>query len=161
DCLLGMHSASAPLSEEVVERILELQRGQGDLAGMIATLRLVNFKQRGTIALAESSIYLKILAGVELETVMDDCDRLAAQGTIGANSHEFLKAFAAYRNGDLDVVKMTLNQINPAPFPPNWRAVYAGMLSSIGEPAKAYQLAEKIEPALIMEAEKRLLTKAL
>lgn len=161
DCLLGMHSQSSPLSETVVEHILELQRGQGDLAGMITTLRVTNISQRGTIALAESSIYLKILSGVELETVMDECDRLTAQGTISANSHEFFKAFAAYRNGDVEVVKAAVDRINPASFPPGWRAIYAGILSSTGEQARAYQIAEKIETALIMEQERKLLAKAL
>lgn len=161
DCLLGIHSPSTPLSEDVAKRILRLQGDLGDLAGMIATLRQLDFKQRGSIALAETSIYLKLLSGVELETVMDECDRLTAQGIISENSHEFFKAFAAYRNRDAEILKAALDRTDPSSFSPNWRAVYAGLLSSVGESARAYQIAEKIETALIMEQERRLLAKAL
>ncbi len=161
DCLLGMNSKSEPLSEAMVEHILELQRGLEDLAGMITTLRTVNFSQRGTIALAELSVYLKILSGVELETVMDDCDMFRAQGIISADSYDFFKAFAAYRNGDLEALKTTLVKIKPSGLPVNWRAVYAGMLSSIGEQASAFQIGEKIQQTLIMQSEKKILIKAL
>lgn len=73
-----------------------------------------------------------------------------------------LLALSAYRLGDHTAVNKHLAGLeNVAALPAGPRAVAAGLLSLVGQTDRAYQMAEKIPGALLLEEERAFLKQAL
>ncbi len=147
--------------EQLATRILDYQRRLGDVPGMLATLDAINSSQTHSNEHVEAFIYLKLISGMELETLMEDCALLAARGRISPNAHQFLKALAAYRLGETDGTPAALDAITYTSLPVGWRAVYAGLQGHAGNHALAFQIAEKIPQALLSPEELLIFSEAL
>ena len=152
-CLQSVIATSQQQKENLASRILELQHRIGDLPGMLATLDAMNSSQNRNNDHVEAFIYIKLISGIELETIMDDCDKLAQQGRISPNAHHFLRALAAYRNGELTAMNKDLASVNAPELQVHWRGVFAGLLAVSGKHAEAFQIAEKIHEAVLTPEE--------
>ena len=161
ECLRSTATAPSAEWKANLEQILDLQQQLGDIPGMMATLREFDSLTGRANTHAESLIYLKLISGMELETVMDECATLASSGRVSSEAHLFFKALDAFRNADKNGLKASLDAINPKKLPMNWRAVYAGMMGSIGERARAFQIAEKIPVSTLTEDERKIFSGAL
>lgn len=160
-CLRAI-TASTPLQQEQINsRILSIQMQHGDLNDALATLSETSGSSLPSPADAERLIYFKLIAGVEQETVMEQCEQLVGRGLIKTGTFQFFRALHAYRQGDRVTLQKALDQVEPATLPTNWRGVSAGLLAIAGEKARAFQLAEKITPAVLSPDEQRILAEAL
>ncbi len=160
-CLQSVTATSQEQKENLTSRILELQHRIGDLPGMLATLDAMNSSQNRNNDHVEAFIYLKLISGIELETIMDDCEKLAQKGRISANAHHFLRALAAYRNGELTEMNKDLVSVNAPELQVHWRGVFAGLLAVSGKHAEAFQIAEKIHEAILTPEEALIFKEAL
>ena len=160
-CLQNVTSTSQQQKENLASRILELQHRIGDLPGMLATLDAMNSSQNRNNDHVEAFIYIKLISGIELETIMDDCDKFAQQGRISPNAHHFLRALAAYRNGEVAEMNKDLASVNATELQVHWRGVFAGLLAVSGKHAEAFQIAEKIHEAILTPEEVLIFKEAL
>ncbi len=162
DCLQATASTAPEAWKTNLEQIFTFQRLKGDVSAMLSTLKELNSIKGQANTHLEDLIYLKLISGIDLETVMEECDVYASNGSITPGFHDFFKALDAYRNDDPAGLKISLEIINPKKLPSNWRAVYAGMLASTGDHANAFQIAEKISiNTLMLDDEKIIFQKAL
>jgi tetratricopeptide (TPR) repeat protein len=160
-CLQSVTATSQQQKENLASRILDLQRRIGDLPGMLATLDAMNSSQNRSNDHVEAFIYIKLISGIELETIMDDCDKFAQQGRISPNAHHFLRALSAYRNGELTNLSKDLALVKAADLQVHWRGVMAGLLAVSGKHAEAFQIAEKINQAILTPEEALIYREAL
>ena len=137
---------------ENCRRIATLLQDSKVLADIAA--RLVGL-QPEHVQYARQDAYLRLLRGERIETV-----------TPGGTSDQavvLLHAFKAWRLNDHPVATAALRQIQgTGSLTVGEKAVYAGLLAKVcGELAKAYQVAEKIRPELLLEEERSFLKAAL
>lgn len=109
---------------------------------------------------ADRLAYLRLVLGVEMETVT-----LAAAPETSASAlplpvvvervpPALLQALSAYRLGDMESMKSQLATLKEtAALPAGQRAVAAGLLALAGRPDRAYQVAEKVPDALLLQEE--------
>lgn len=113
----------------------------------------------------QRSRYLSLLLGAEIETILNTA---AAADKRKEPSHDtdqglLLHALGAYRLQDLDLTRASLGKVrDAASLSAGERAVYAGLLAKtrINIP-RAYELAEKIHPELLLPEETVFLQMAL
>jgi len=113
-------------------------------------------------------IYLRLLLGVEMETIdlskLENSSSLHAAFTITLERipTPLLQALSDYRLGDRTAMQQHLAQLNSGTsLAAGPRAVAAGLLSLVGKPDRAFQLAEKIPGALLLDEELTFLKRAL
>lgn len=121
----------------------------------------------GSAAFADRLAYLRLILGVEMETVnlssKAEEPNLRAMFTIAIERvpPSLLQALAAYRLGDLEAVKKHLVALPDASsLPAGQRAVAAGLLALAGKPDRAFQIAEKVPDALLLSEELAFLNHA-
>lgn len=114
----------------------------------------------GSVAYADRLAYLRLVLGVEMETVSVSAPagaptlQAAFSVAIERVPPSLLKALAAYRLGDLDEVKASLATLsNTSSLPAGQRAVAAGLLAITGRPDRAWEIAEKVPDALLLNEE--------
>ena len=112
----------------------------------------------GSPVLARRNDYFRLLRGEGIETT--------AGAVIAANAAPadlLLHALKAYRMGDMVLCAAALDGIHStADMSPGETAIYAGLLAKVrGETARAFQLAEKVRPELLLAQERVFLRMAL
>ena len=160
ECLRAIVPHSQAHREELLRRIMQIQRSSDDLAGLLTSLREISLFATTPVETVEDYIYLRLISGIELETVMDDSESFAAKGRIRPMAADFFKALAAYRLDEKPALKSALAKLDPKVLPMNWRAIMAGMVSETGDKAKGFQLGEKIPLGALTDDEKRILAEA-
>lgn len=161
NCLQGTLGAAPSRWKANLEHMMKIESNQNDMPAMLKLLSEINLIDPQSYGHFEDLIYLKLIGGIELETVMDECTSYAANGKIRPESLIFFKALDAYRNSDLTGLKVMLEKLDFKRLPLNWRAVFAGMLSSTGDQNGAFQIAEKIPANTLLQEEKKIFQPAL
>jgi tetratricopeptide (TPR) repeat protein len=164
-------SAAAGANEEAVRQL----QNAGDsaliaknTAALLSVFRKLHELRPSSTAFADNFTYLRLILGVEMETVdfSNDGDspgmRAAAHMPVKRVPSELLRALAAYRLGDdVGVAHHLAGLRDITGLSAGQRAVAAGLLSLTGRQDRAYQIAEKVPGALLLEEERVFLRKAL
>lgn len=145
----------------MLERILALQTQQQKTNAVLSTMEDIIAAKPDATAYQERALYLKLLVGSEIETAGDEAEKLSKAGLLKETPREFLQALAAFRELDYAKVKEILEPVRPTDLSPGQRAVYAGMLSTCGDVARGFAIAEKLPRTLLLEEEARFLALAL
>lgn len=120
----------------------------------------------GSKVYADRLAYLRLILGVEMETVsLPAADAPAPQSAfvvaIERVPPALLQALAAHRLGDLEAVKKHLGALtNASTLPAGQRAVAAGLLALAGRPDRAWEIAEKVPDTLLLNEERAFLQRA-
>lgn len=135
---------------------------------LIAICRKLHELRPSSTAFAEEFLYLRLVLGVEIETV--DLRSLgagseaasAAEMTMDRMPPDLLRALAAYRLGDAAAMRQHVASLHDTSrLPAGQRAVVAGLLSIVGKADRAFQIAEKVPGGLLLDEELAFLKKAL
>ena len=111
--------------------------------------------------------YLRLLRGEMLETAIPPAAAASQSDTAPGASFsttQLLPALKAWRLGDPAATRAALSPLTttrPLDLGPGERAVLAGLLARLGETSRAFQLAEKIRPELLLPEELTFLKQAL
>ncbi|WP_449069542.1 hypothetical protein [Prosthecobacter sp.] len=159
DATLKLAVPEAPNEFALLERCWQLasrlRRAPvlADLAERLAKLR------PGSPVLARRNDYLRLLRGEGIEMVGGG----AAAAPDASDADLLLQSLKAYRMGDMALAASSLEKIrSTVDMTPGENAVYAGLLAKArGEAARAYQLAEKVRPDLLLAEERVFLDMAL
>lgn len=146
---------------DMLEKCWQIAGRLGDSGRLLNTARKQSTLRPTSRYFASRLDYLRLLRGEEIEsTASDGVNRSDERGE---NTLEALvAAMKAYRLGNAALAKANLMQVRDATsLPAGQRAVYAGLLASVGDPARAFQLAEKISSTLLIAEEQVFLRKAL
>ncbi len=167
----GVQAAADKASEAALQNLqksVELALRAKDTDTLLEAARRLHELSPSSAAFADRFVYLRLVLGVEMETV--DVSTLAKQNELNAAFSvtverlppELLLALAAYRLGDREAMQKHLATLpRTETLPPGPRAVLAGLLTLAGKPDRAFQMAEKISGALLLEEEKAFLNRAL
>ncbi|MFO1483003.1 MAG: hypothetical protein U1F71_06500 [Verrucomicrobiaceae bacterium] len=121
-----------------------------DAAGRLAQL------QPDNVRLSLRRDYLRLLRGEDMELAL-----ISFPGERGTS--ELLEALKAYRLHDITLARELLGRVqDDSILTAGQRAVFAGLLATIrGDTTRAFAMAEKIQPELLLPAEKQFLNQAL
>lgn len=167
----GMKAAENNASDAALQNLqksMELALRAKDAETLLDVSRRLHVISPSSTVFADRFVYLRLVLGVEMETVdvkalMTEAEpKAAAAVTLDRIPPELLLALAAYRLGDREeMVKHLASLPRGEGLPPGPRAVAAGLLSLAGKADRAFVLAEKIPGALLLEEEKVFLMRAL
>ncbi len=168
----GMKAAENNASEAALQNLqksMELALRAKDAETLLDVSRRLHVISPSSTVFADRFVYLRLVLGVEMETVevkalMTEAEpkTAAAVVTLDRIPPELLLALAAYRLGDREeMVKHLASLPRGEGLPPGPRAVAAGLLSLAGKADRAFVLAEKIPGALLLEEEKVFWMRAL
>lgn len=158
---LQLAQPESPQELDMLEKCWQIAGRLGDSGRLLNTARKQSSLRPTSRYFASRLDYLRLLRGEEIEsTVSDGVNRSEERGE---NTLEALvAAMKAYRLGNAALAKANLMQVrDAASLPAGQRAVYAGLLASVGDAARAFQLAEKISFTLLIAEEQAFLRKAL
>jgi hypothetical protein len=137
---------------EEAARLLEalpLARELADTRSLLAITRRLAELRPASEGFATQAAYYALLLGEALESQSQADLRSAA-------AQKLIAAFSVYRLGDVKTLAEVLHEApDAASLPPGMRAVMAGLLARAGETSRAFQLAEKIQPASLLPEERR------
>lgn len=126
-----LHAKSIAESSKDTRALLEVTRGLQELNPSNAQI-------------AEELAYLRLLLGEEMEVVLSDATQAPA----------LFRALAAYRLGDRGTLDHVMSShLKADGMSAGRRAVLSGLLATTGKPAEAFQIAEKVPEALLLDEE--------
>jgi hypothetical protein len=169
--LAGFQAADNNTSETALQNLqksAELALRAKDTDTLLQVSRKLHELSPSSVVFADRFVYLRLVLGVEMETV--DLNAVAGQNELNAAfgvaleriPPQLLLALSAYRLGDREEMQRQLAALPRAEsLSPGPRAVAAGLLSLVGKPDRAFQMAEKISGTLLLEEEKVFLNRAL
>ncbi|MFC5456730.1 hypothetical protein [Prosthecobacter fluviatilis] len=167
----GMKAAENNASEAALQNLqkgAELALRAKDTEMLLDVARRLHILSPSSAVFADRFEYLRLVLGVEMELVdvkglMKQPEGSPAAGvTLERIPPELLLALAAYRAGDRAEMEKHLASLPRAEgLSPGPRAVAAGLLTLVGKADRAFQLAEKIQGALLLDEEKAFLMRAL
>lgn len=107
--------------------------------------------------------YLRLLRGDQIEVTMPSADERLERSTSSSDARLILQALKAYRMQDIASAAAIVGRIDDTrDLSSGESAVYAGLLARLcGRTTRAYQLAEKIRPEVLLEQELTFLQMAL
>lgn len=147
---------------DMLEKCWQIASRLGDSNHLLDTARKQNALRPTSRHFANRLDYLRLLRGEEIEASVSQQHGNQGGGEEEGTFAALLVALKAYRFGDAALVKSTLVSVHDAAsLPAGQRAVYAGLLASAGDPAHAFQFAEKISSRLLIAEEQIFLRKAL
>jgi hypothetical protein len=147
---------------EMLEKCWETATRLGDSAQLLETARRQKALRPTSMLYAQRLDYLRLVRGVEMESVQSPAPDTVTQEVENLGISAILTALKAYRLGDRQQAARALSTVQGvAKLSAGQRAVYAGLLALLGEPARAFQLAENISPRLLTAGEQTFLEKAL
>jgi len=165
-------SKAAGGSEEAVselQKAAKMAMGARDTASLLNVFRKLHEMRPSSQMFADQFTYLRLVLGVEMETV--DVSRLVTESqstssalgvTLERVPPDLLLALAAYRLGDVASMRRLLERFHDTSgLSAGQRAVAAGLLSLAGRPDRAFQIAEQVPSALLLDEEIVFLKKAL
>ncbi|MEZ5385158.1 MAG: hypothetical protein R3F13_06555 [Prosthecobacter sp.] len=130
---------------------------------LISISRRLHDLRPSSAVFAERLAYLRLVLGVEMETVDPEAVAtvLAEKSGISTASTSLLRALAAYRLGHAETIDQCLGDLKvSSSMPPGQRAVMAGLLQIAGRAGEAFQIAEKVPESLLLDEERVFLKKA-
>jgi tetratricopeptide (TPR) repeat protein len=152
----------------MLQKAHDLALLQKNTAALLQITRQLHELRPGSAAYAERLSYLRLILGSEIETVQisDLSGEASGQAALTVQVERIplplLHALASYRLGDTSSMRQHLSGLrNTEGLPAGQRAVAAGLLSMTGETQRAFQIAEKVPAALLLEEEHAFLKKAL
>jgi hypothetical protein len=145
----------------VMERVLAMETGRQNAAAVLETVEKLLELQPMSKEHGAKVLYLKLLLGEELEITAQRTQELLSEDRLEADAAGFLEGLAAYRAIDLERMKAVLAQVEEDGLPVGQRAVLAGLLGIAGETARAFAIAERISPLLLLAEEEVFLRQAL
>jgi len=167
----GMKSAENNASEAALQNLqksVELALRAKDEETLLDVSRRLHVMSPSSAVFADRLVYLRLVLGVEMETVDVKALMAANEGkttgsvTLDRIPPELLLALSAYRMGDREEMAKHLASLpRSESLPPGPRAVAAGLLSLVGRADRAFVMAEKIPGALLLDEEKVFLLRAL
>lgn len=146
---------------DMLEKCWQIAGRLGDSGHLLKTARKQSSLRPTSRYFASRLDYLRLLRGEEIEST--DRNALDRSDEKVENTLEALvAAMKAYRLGNSALAKANLMLVqDAASLPAGQRAVFAGLLASVGDTARAFQLAEKISSTLLIAEEQVFLRKAL
>ncbi|MDZ4404127.1 hypothetical protein [Prosthecobacter sp.] len=164
NCYQAIANKHSHTQEAMLAKVYQMAEYQHDGPGMLKTCsRLLALKPESTPLLSQK-LYLQLLLGVDLEIVQQELSRWSKPDEASRTDRlNLLRAFAAYRQGQPDLMREALPHVSkPETLPAGERAVYAALLKLTGGDAgKIFRLVERISPALLLPEEKTFLRRAL
>ena len=161
-------------SGQLNDAVNELQKAGGlalaakNTRALLSVFRKLNEMRPGSSAFAGELTYLRLVLGVEIETVdIDHLDKVsgvlvASNIAVDRVPPELLRALVAYRLGDNEAMRKHIAGLHDASgLSAGQRAVAAGLLSLTGKADRAFQIAEKVPSTLLLDEELVFLKKAL
>ena len=147
---------------EMLEKCWKTATRLRDSAQLLETARRQNALRPTSAQYAQRLDYLRLVHGVEMESVQSPVPDTIAQEGQNPGMPTILAALKAYRLGDRLLATKALAAVQGvAKLSAGQRAVYAGLLALLGDPARAFQQAETISPRLLTAEEQVFLKKAL
>jgi hypothetical protein len=167
----NMASAKNPLAKVAMsEKIYEIESRKRDGAAMITATKKT-IAARPNVRLFEDRLnYLCLIMGSEVELASNrllsdtpgDLVSNVAVVTADPFPRALLRALAAYRIGDMDLMAREISQLEkPDRLAPGPRAVAAGLLRIAGQQKISFELAETTDRRLLLDAELAFLSRAL
>lgn len=150
-------------SIKLLQKAAELAQLQKVPSTMLAIASRLQELRPTSAAFAERCTYLRLVLGIEMElaTVHPGTAAGSDELTQKQGQAELLRALAAYRLGDKQVLAASLKALGePSRLPPGQRAVAAGLLALSGSNEKAYQIAERVPEMLLLDEERHFLQRA-
>lgn len=139
--LLNLSEAVPTRRSELLQRARRIATASRDTAALLQITRGLLELNPANANIAEELAYLRLLLGEEMEVVTTDNVTL-------------FRALAAYRLGDREALKQTMQSFKQAEgMTPGRRAVLSGLLATTGKPAEAFQIAEKVPEGLLLDEE--------
>ncbi len=164
NCYQAIANKHSHTQEAMLAKVYQMAEYQHDSPGMLKICaRLLALKPESTPLLGQK-LYLQLLLGVDIEIAQQELSRWSKpDGVSRTDRQNLLLAFAAYRQGQSDVMRETVSHVSkPETLPAGERAVYAALLKQTGGDAgKVFRLIERISPALLLPEEKIFLQRAL
>lgn len=164
NCYQAIANKHSHTQEAMLAKVYQMAEYQHDSPSMLKICaRLLALKPESTPLLGQK-LYLQLLLGVDIEIAQQELSRWSKpDGVSRTDRQNLLLAFAAYRQGQSDVMRETVSHVSkPETLPAGERAVYAALLKQTGGDAgKIFRLIERISPALLLPEEKIFLQRAL
>ena len=145
----------------MLDRVLQIQYRERNLNGMLKTVQLCLEEKPGLSPYLETSCYLRLLAGYQMEAADAEARHIGKAGDTPTPVVRFLRVFAAYRLADFSLAAQEAREVDVAKLPPGQRAVLSGILRACGNTSAAFRLAEKIPESLLLKEESAFLHAAL
>jgi hypothetical protein len=159
---LQIAQPDSPQEFDMLEKCWQIAGHLGDSSHLLNTARKQSTLRPTSRYFASRLDYVRLLRGQEIESTVSDQRVNRADEKGGSTLEALVAALKAYRLGNASLAKANLMQVrDAASMPVGQRAVFAGLLASVGDPARAFQLAEKISSTLLIAEEQTFLRKAL
>lgn len=163
-CYQAVASKHRHIEETMLPKIFQMADYQHDGAAMFETSSRMLALRPENLRLLTQKLYLQLLLGIELEMAQLHLQKLPATKAAQDMDHvHLLHALAAYRRGEITPIRDTLSRVtSPESLSAGERAVYAALLKiSGGDTGRAFRIAERIPPALLLPEEKIFFQRAL
>lgn len=154
-------------SIKFLQKAGELARLQKNSTALLVVSRQLHDLRPSSDAFADRLLYLRLILGVEMETVVLSAVKQPAVPNSATAvvmtriPDALLRALAAYRLGDVEGARASLADLpDISRLSPGERAVAAGLLSLTGKAAQAFQIAERIPDAALLDEERAFLNRA-
>ncbi len=164
----GFQATASEAALQNLQKSEELALRAKDTRTLLEVSRRLHEMSPSSAVFADRFVYLRLILGVEMETV--DMKSLVPQNELTAAltitleriPPQLLLALSAYRLGDHAAMQEHLAALGSAEsLSAGPRAVAAGLLSLVGKPDRAFQMAEKIHSTLLLDEEMTFLKRAL
>lgn len=151
ECLFHLANKVEQRRADFLFRARRVASASKDTRALLEAARSLTRANPSNAQLADELAYLRLLLGEEMEMVFTD----------KVDSPRLFRALAAYRLGDhpaLDDLMASMSRSEG--MSAGQRAVLSGLLAKAGKIAEAFQLAEKIPDALLLDEELQFLNLA-
>ncbi|MBL9130560.1 MAG: tetratricopeptide repeat protein [Verrucomicrobiaceae bacterium] len=133
-----------------------------DTRALLSLARQLQQLRPASTIFADQLTYFRLLLGEEMEKVdlaaLKRADMLSPTGQAVRIPISLLEALAAYRFSDHEALSKHIKRLPSVPdMSAGHRAVLAGMLATVGDTARAFQIAEKVPAALLLDEERSFL----
>ncbi len=158
-CIEGATGADAA-SVQMLQKAEELARLLKDANALLEVSRRLCSARPSSTVFAGRLAYLKLVLGLEMETAEAVAGDSRTERTMDDVPGALLNALATLRfgGGEPGLHAVPLRDLDE--LPPGQRAVAAGLLQMAGREGEAFQIAEKVPEALLLDEELVFLNKA-
>jgi tetratricopeptide (TPR) repeat protein len=160
-CLLHLIENQSEGLAEHGARLITNARRLGNTASVAEVTEKWMRRAPGNPNLRLQNAYFKLLRGVDMENVQSELADLTPGGSGRISLQQTLvRAFAAYRFGDLEQLRKALHGLDgdAQKLDPGQRAVLAGLIQASGADVEAYRLIERVPLQLLLPEERRFIS---
>jgi hypothetical protein len=160
----GLLKAIPARQNDFLKKLRSLALLSSNTQVLLDTTRQLKELNPATPLYADEHTYFRLLLGQDIETV--DIASLKRQPDLLSSSFStegripvsLLEALAAFRFGDKTAISIHVARLPLAEgMTAGQRAVLSGLLATTGKPAEAFQIAEKVPEALLLDEERAFL----